>query len=71
MSIQKKLTFLKILFLKKKKGVFFCQPAELFPSFSHITFKNLFYVETLLFGCCINTIFHMNKEVFQILWTKI
>ena len=29
------------------------------------------YVETLLFGCCINTIFHMDKAVFHILWTLI
>ena len=28
----------------------------------HITFRNLIYVETLLFGCCINTIFYMNKD---------
>ena len=65
---------------------FFYQPAELFPCFSqlreekehlyqksylHITFRNVVYVETLLFAGCINTIFHMNKIVFQILWTII
>ena len=51
----------------------FYHPAELFPSFSQlgeekkhlfpiiiylpIIFRNLVYLETLLFGCCINTIF--------------
>ena len=37
----------------------------------HITLGKLVYVETLLFGCCINTIVHMNKVVFQILWALI
>ena len=28
-------------------------------------------MEMSFFGCCVDTIFHMNKVVFQILWTRI
>ena len=73
-------------FIFWKRCSFFYQQAELFLSLSqlgeekeqlfqslylHIAFRNLIYVEPLLFGCCINTTFYKNKVVFQILWTII
>ena len=33
------------------------------------TFTNLVYGEILLFGCCMNIFFYINKVIFQILWT--
>ena len=80
---QRNVPFWKFHF--SKKVLFFYQPAEQFPSFSqlgeeehlfqksylHIAFKNLVYLETLSFGRCITTIFHMNKIVFHILCTLI
>ena len=40
-------------------------------SYLHIKFRNLVHVETLLLGCCMNTIFHISKVAFTILWIKI
>ena len=51
--------------LEKKRNTFSNNYLWIFHSETSV------YVETLLFGCCINTIFHMNKAELQILWTVI
>ena len=63
-------------FMFFKKVFYFYQPAwrrkgTHFPIFTSAHHTQKLYVETSLFGCCINTIFHMNKVVFMILWTTI
>ena len=62
-----------------KKGVLFYQPAELFLSvcqlggekehllgysYLHVIQINLVYIETFLFSCCKNIIFHIKRVVF-------
>ena len=56
-----------MLFLPASWAVPIPQPA--WRSKGSTTFTNLVYGEILLFGCCINIIFCINKVIFQILWT--